>query len=180
MSTQVTTTKEILSWIDTYIVSIAAIGIGLFFFFHHVARPHLKTPNDVVYVEGKVTNYSFQPKPGQRAALEQYYIWLDNYACTFQIKADYLSYFYRSRFERDIKKGDTIRISIPKVYVNHLQDRKRKIFILSVNKDSAQYLRLTETIPKPNDYFDIYAGLFFLIAGGIYYFAKKKSIVKFP
>lgn len=167
-----TTIKKILSWIDTYIVSIAAMGIGIFFFLHHLERPHLKTPNDVVYVEGKVADYSFEPKPGQKATLEHYYIRLDNYACTFRIKTDYLSYFYRSRFERDIKKGDSIRISIPKIYANHLKDSKSKIFILSVTKDSAEYLRLIETIPRANDYFDLYAGLLFLIAGGIYYFYK--------
>ena len=177
MSTHVTTIKQILNWVDTYIVTIAAIGIGLFFFFHHFDRPILKTPSNVVFVEGKVADYSFQHKPDNRVALNKYYIWLDNYACTFQIKTDYLSYFYQSRFERDIKKGDSIRLSIPKIYENQLKDRKSKIFILSVTKNSAEYLRLIETIPKANDNSDLYAGIFLVIGGGIYYFAKKNFLL---
>jgi hypothetical protein len=180
LSTQVTTIQKILNWIDTYIVPIAAIGIGIFFFLHHYARPVLKNPYDVVYIEGRVADYSSRPQQGQQATLNQYYIWLDNYPCIFQIKADYLSYFYRSRFERDVKKGDSIRLSIPKVYENQLKNRKSKIFTLSVSKDSADYLRLMETIPKSTNNYDLYAGIFLVFAGGIYYFAKRKSIVRYP
>lgn len=177
MSTKVTSIKEILNWVDSYIVTIAAIGIGIFFFFHHVERPELKTPSNVVFIEGKVADYSFEHKPSHRPALKQYYIWLDNYPCTFRIKTDYLSYFYQSRFERDIKKGDSISLSIPKVYETQLKERKSKIIILSITKDSAEYLKLIETIPKATDNYDLYAGLFLLTASGIYYFAKRKYII---
>jgi len=176
-SKQMATIKEIFKWVDQYTATIAAIGIGLFFIFHHFGRPNLKTPSSVVYVEGKVTDYSFPHKPGHKVAPKQYYIWLDNYACTFQIKSDFISYFYRSRFERDVKKGDSIKLAIPKVYENKLQDRRSNIFILSTSKNSADYLRLSETIPKENNHFDIYAGLFFLTAGGIYYLLKRNSII---
>jgi hypothetical protein len=172
--------KKILNWVDQYTLTIAAIGIGIFFFYHHYTRPRLKAPDDVVYVEGRVADYLFQHKPENRVALKKYYIWLDNYACTFQIKTDYLSYFYQSRFERDVKKGDSIRLSIPKVYEYQLNNRKSKIVVLSVTKDSAEYLKLIETIPKATNNFDLYAGLFLLATGGIYYFAKRKSIVRYP
>ncbi|HEY3371523.1 MAG TPA: hypothetical protein VGK10_11775 [Prolixibacteraceae bacterium] len=177
MSKQVTPINDIFKWVDTYTATIAAIGIGLFFFFHHLEKPKVKTPYKVVDIEGQVADYSFQPQPGKKATLKQYYIWLDNYACTFQIKTDFLTYFYRSRFERDVKRGDSIRISIPKIYESKLQDKKSKIFTLSISKDSAEYLRLRETIPKENTYLDLFAGLFFWLAGGIYYFLKRDSIV---
>ena len=114
MSTQVTTIKEILSWIDRYIIPLAAIGIGIFFLFHHFAKPPIKTPDDVVYVQGKVADYSFLPKPGQRATLERYYIWMDNYACTLQIKADYMSYFTVQDLNGISKKETVYRSPFPK------------------------------------------------------------------
>ena len=175
---KVTTIKKILKWVNTYIATVAAIGVGLFFFFHQLERPNLKTPDKILHLEGQVIDYSFQLKRGYRATLKQYYIWLDNYDCTFQIKADFLSYFYQSRFENEVIKGDRIRIAIPKEYENQLWDRSKNVFILSVSKNSTDYLSCEETIPRENNKFDIYAGLLFLTAGVVYYLLKRNTIIR--
>ncbi len=164
--------KRIFKWVDNYFVTVAAIAVGLLFFYHEFTRPNLTSKNDVLYIEGQVSDYSFKRIPGFRSSSEQYYIWLDEYPCTFQIKADFISFFYKTLFENDIKEGDKVKLTIPKEYENHLFDRTRYIFILSASKKSANYLSIEKTLPKENDHFDIYAGIFFILGGIGYYILK--------
>jgi hypothetical protein len=169
---------KILKWLDTYTATVFTVVVGLFFFYHQFERPNLKTSNNILHLEGKVSDYSFQLKPGYRATLKQYYIWLGNYPCSFQIKADFLSYFYQTKFENEVKTGDIIKLTIPKEFENQIWNKNNKVFILSASKNSTDFLSLDETIPKENDNFDIYAGLFFVTAGIVYYVLKKNNIIK--
>jgi hypothetical protein len=173
------TLKKILSWTNKYTATVASLAVGLFFLYHHTTRPTLSSSDDILNIGGRITNYSFKiGGPSARATSKQYYIWLDNYPCTFQIKADFLSFFYQTKFENEIKKGDNLKLTIPKEYESQLYERGRNIFILSASKGSTDYLSLDETIPKENDNFDIYAGLAFITAGLIYYILKSKAIIK--
>lgn len=172
------TIKKTLKWLNTYDAIVFAVAVSLFFFYHQFERPKVKTSADILHLEGKVIGYSFQLKPGFRATLKQYYIWLDNYPCSFQIKADFLSYFYQTKFENEIKTGDIIKLTIPKEFENQIWNKNNNVFILSASKNSTDYLSLDETIPKENDNFDIYAGLFFLTAGIVFYVLKKNNIIK--
>ena len=154
------------------------IAIGLAILYHHFQRADLKTPDKILHIEGRVSQYSFQQKPGHRATLKQYYIWLDNYPCTFQIKADFLPFFNQTQFESEIKNGDNLQLTIPKELEDQLADRGTHIFIFSASKTSTNYLSLADTIPKENSNFDIYAGLFFFAGGIVYYILKSKAIIK--
>jgi hypothetical protein len=170
--------KNIFDLVDKYFVAVLTVTIGLAIFYHHFERPNLKTPDKLLYIEGQVDQYSFQRKPGYRATLKQYYIWLDNYPCTFQIKADFLSFFNQTQFENEVKKGDKLKLTIPKEIKDQLSERGTHIFILSASKNSTNYLSLADTIPKENNNFDIYAGLFFIVGGIVYYILKSRAIIK--
>ncbi len=172
------TIKKILKWVDNYTVTVACIAGGLFFLYHQLTRPNLKSKDDILQVEGQVSNYSFKRIPGARATSKQYYIWLDNYPCTFQIKADFLSFFFQSSFENEIRKGDNVKLTIPKDHKNQLYKSNENIFILSASKNTTEYLSLEDTMPKENDNFDIYAGLLFIMGGIVYYILKSKAIIK--
>jgi hypothetical protein len=173
------TIRQILKWIDKYTATVAAVSVGLFFFYHQTTRPNLSSNDDILLLEGRVVDYSFKRgTPSLRATSKLYYIWLDNYPCTFQIKADFLSFFYQSNFEREIRKGDSITLSIPNDKKKQIWDRNKTVFILSASKNSTSYLSIDETVPKENDKFDIYAGLFFISAGVVYYVLKSKAIIK--
>jgi hypothetical protein len=174
----VTKIKKILKWMNTYTAAIAIVSIGMFFFYHEFERPKLKTSIDILQLEGKVTNYSFTIKSGFKSTLKQYYIWLENYPCAFQIKADFLPYFYQTKFENDVNIGDKIKLSIPKEFENQIWNKNNNVFIFSASKNSTTFLNLEQTIPKENDNFDIYAGLFFITVGIGYYILKKKKILK--
>ena len=172
------TLKKILKWVDNYTATVACIAVGLFFFYHQLSRPSLNSKDDILQIEGQVNEYSFQRKPGHRGTLKQYYIWLDNYPCTFQIKADFLSFFNQRKFENEISKGDKLNLTIPKELESQLYERATHVFILSASKNSTIYLSLEETIPKENDKFVIYVGLLFLTGGIVYYILKSRAIIK--
>lgn len=153
-------------------------AIGLAILYHHFQRPDLTAADKILHIEGHVVQYSFQEKPGHRATLKQYYIWLDNYPCTFQIKADFLPFFNKKQFESEIKNGDNLKLTIPKELDDQLFDSGTHIFILSASINSTNYLSLADTIPKENSNLDIYAGLFFIAGGMVYYILKSKAIIK--
>lgn len=170
--------KNIFNWVDKYFVTVLTVAIALFMLYHQFERPNLNTPDKILHLQGQVDEYSFQRKPGYRATLKQYYIWLDNYPCTFQIKADFLSFFNQTGFESEIRTGDKLNLTIPKELESQLYERGTHVFILSASKNSTNYLSLKDTIPKENDNFDIYVGLFFMAGGVVYYILKSRAIIK--
>jgi len=175
----VQTLKKTLKWIDKYTATVAAIAVGIFFLYHQTTRPTLSSKDDILNIAGSVTNYSFKiGGPSARATSKQYYIWLDNYPCTVQIKADFLPFFRQTLFENEIRKGKELQLTIPKEFESQLYNREKNIFILSANHNSTNYLSVNDTIPKENDNFDIYAGLLFISVGIVYYILKSRAIIK--
>lgn len=173
------TIKKILKWTNKYTATVAAILVGLFFLYHQTTRPTLSSNDDLLNLTGNISNYSFKiGGPSARATSKQYYIWLDNYPCTFQIKADFLSFFRQTLFENEIKRDNKLHITIPKVLKDKLNDRETNIFILSASNSSTNFLSLEDTIPKENDNFDIYAGTLFILAGVVYYILKSRALIK--
>jgi hypothetical protein len=171
--------KKILKWIDKYTATVVAIAVGLFFLYHQTTRPTLSSKNDILNIDGRITNHSFKiGGPSARATSKQYYIWLDNYPCTFQIKADFLSFFRQTLFESEIIKGAELHLTIAKDYRDKLFEKGTSIFILSASHKSTEYLSLQDTIPKENDKFDIYVGSLFIFAGLVYYVLKNRAIIK--
>jgi hypothetical protein len=165
--------KEINKWFVLMLFPI----VGLFLLFHYSQRPNIKSQNDLTYVEGRIKNYSFEYKSGGRAISRQFYIWIQGYDCKFQIIADYLPYFEKSKFEDTKEIGDSIRISIPKVDKEKLL-QSEKVIAMSINDKMKVYLSEKDTIAENNTYSEIYAGLFFLTLGGIIYALMKRGIIK--
>jgi hypothetical protein len=170
--------KNIFNWLDKYSVTVASVTIGFLMLYSYFDRPNLKKPDKILHIEGQVDKYSFQLESGYRATLKQYYIWLDNYPCAFQIKAGFSSFFDKTRFENEIKKGDNLKLTIPKEHKDQLSDKNAHLFILSASKNSTNYLSLADTIPEENNNFDIKSGLFFITCGIVYYILKRISIIK--
>jgi hypothetical protein len=169
---------KIFNWIDKSFFTIIAVAVGISFLYFKITSPRLKTATDFLHIDGKVSYYSFENVPGHRSTLHQYYIWLDNYNCTFQIKADFLPNFDHLNFENEIRKGDVLKIIVPKEHDYKLPNKNETICVLSITKNATNYLSLIETIPKENDSFDIYVGVLFIASGLIYYGLKRLNIVK--
>jgi len=150
--------------------------IGIFFLYHQTQRPKVKSENDLIYIDGKIKDYSFAYQSG-RSTSKIFYIWIEGYKCKFQIIADYISYFEKSKFEENKKLGDSLSISIPKENETELY-KNEKIIAMSINDNKNIYLSEKDTIAEENKHFDIYAGIGFLILGGIVYILSKKGTLK--
>jgi hypothetical protein len=166
---------QISEWFDRdkYLFSSLTIFAGLFFFYHQYTRDTLKSDKDLLQVNGIVKDYSFADKKEPRRTVHEYYIWLDNYASTFQIQADFLDIFNRVDFEKEVNKGDSISLTISKQRTDYLSDPEENIFVFSLAKKSRNYLDKSLTLKMENSGFDIYAGIFFIVIGiGFYVFKR--------
>lgn len=65
--------------------------------------------NELAVAEGKIISYSFLD---DSRGVHQYTIRLSGYPATFQIPSDFVKYFARDRFDSNLKKGDTLAVSI--------------------------------------------------------------------
>ena len=156
---------QLFRFADKYKAAVFLIMVSGFFFYHQIQRPALTSSDDIKEIEGDVQDYSFEHPHGFRGRLTQYYIWLDQYPCTFQIKADFSPFFKKSLFESQVQKGDRLKLSIPKEFENDVLEENENIFILSASDSVCDFLSQKATLEKENDHFDLYAGLFFLIVG---------------
>jgi hypothetical protein len=159
---------------DKYAFSTVAILSGLFFLYHHLTRDTLKSDNDLVQINGPVKDYSFADKQRGLRTTHEYYVWLDNYENAFQIKADFLDYFKKNEFKAQVRKGDSILLTIPKQKTIYLNAGAENIYVLSIDHQNKNYLDKTKTMKTENSGFDLYATAFFLLIGTAYYLFKKR------
>ena len=161
-------------WFDRqqYAFTTLAVLAGLFFFYHQLTRDTLKSDADLFQIDGIVKDYSFADKQGGRGMTHEYYIWFDGYRNAFQIPADFLGYFKKTEFETQVRKGDSLTLTIPKQKMTNLNSDE-DIYIMSIDKQTYNYLDKVKTMENENSGFDIYAGSFFLVIGIGFYFFKR-------
>ena len=166
--------QTISPWFDKkyYAFTTGTIIVGLLFFLHFVTKPKVKSESDLYHISGQLSNYSFKDSKGARATGHQYYIWLDNYSNTFQIKADYLGFFKQKDFEKRVSQKQILNLTIPNELRSKLNTNE-KIFIFSVDTDSENFLDTQKTLDKENNNFEIYAGLSFFLFGLTYFVIRK-------
>lgn len=68
------------------------------------------TAGDLAVTKGQILSYSLLD---DSRGIHLYTIHLSGYPATFQIPVDFAPYFAKSRFESDLKKGDSVSLSIP-------------------------------------------------------------------
>ncbi|KQB41335.1 hypothetical protein [Flavobacterium aquidurense] len=169
--------KSIFKQFEKWLVLLLFPAVGIFFLFHQTQRPKIKSKNDLEVVEGKIEDYSFKYVSGGKAISRQFYIWVKGYNCKFQIIADYLNYFEKSKFEKSKKNGDSIKIVIPSEDKDKLY-KNEQIIVMSLSDNKNTYLSLKDTIAEEKKYFDIYAGILFLLIGSILIILSKKGIIR--
>ena len=158
--------RIVLRWIDRdyYLFTTGTFLISILIFYHSFTKDKFSNDSDLTKVSGKLIDYSFTH--GSRGT-KMYYLWLENYQCTFQIPADYLSIFKKEQFRIEIKNGDTIEIMVPTNRLENFQTDS-KVVILGLSKGETIYLEKEETIAKERNNSDRYVGLGFFLAGLIY------------
>jgi hypothetical protein len=96
-----------------YLIVTAALAVLSFsaaVIARHWPKQEIKSLGELAVAEGKITSYSFLD---DSRGTHLYTIHLSGYQATFQIPADFAEYFAKARFESQIKKGDSLSVSIP-------------------------------------------------------------------
>ena len=80
-----------------------------------VVAPHFSAPKEngvgeLAVARGQIISYSFLD---DSRGTHQYIIHLSGYRSAFQIPPDFAPYFAKTRFESELKKGDSLSVSIP-------------------------------------------------------------------
>lgn len=119
--------------------------MAIYFYYTEATRERLSTTDDLVALEGRLINYSFKDNTGFKKQGHTYYIYLNEFSCTFQIKADYLRFFNRPQFENNVKPNDRFKLTIPK-YQEHLLRSSETVFITSLSVNSIEYITAERTL----------------------------------
>jgi hypothetical protein len=151
--------KKIFRGIGKYHVTAFALPVGIFLFYEEYKAPTVENQDDLINIEGRIQNYTFQDKQGARGMKYEYYIFLKDFPCRFQIKADYLQLFNKTKFVENVKIGDSLKVSIPKEIENQIW-RNQDVFVLSVSSEDQKFLEEKGTIKKENKNFNVLAGFF--------------------
>jgi hypothetical protein len=74
------------------------------------SKPKDQSIGELATARGQIVSYSFLD---DSIGKHHYTIHLSGYQATFQIPPDFAQYFAKARFESDLKKGDSVSLSIP-------------------------------------------------------------------
>jgi hypothetical protein len=176
--------SKLFNWLDTYKPGLGFFFIGILMLSTEIRKESILDSTDVVEIHGTLNEYSFEKIPRHRNPLEQYYIWLEEYECTFQIKADFIPFFDKHQFIMDLWKGLPLEVSIPKSRLDNLKTKEKPICVMSIRTSKNEYLSLNQTIEKHGSNLGVYAGICFLIVGVLifaiqkYYYRKKTEANK--
>jgi len=153
-------------------------GVTAFIYFLYIGltREKIESENDLTEVHGKFSNYSFKDNTGNKRQGHQYYIWIDSYRNTFQIKADYLKIFNGVEFITTVRRGDDIKFTIPKFQTNKLNSDEN-VFVTSIKVKRTTYLSKDKTLQMEKEIASSYLEFFlaggFLIVGLVVYIRKR-------
>jgi hypothetical protein len=142
--------------------------------FQEFTKQKVKDANDLIAINGQITSYSFVDRSRHR----YFVIRLLEYPAIFQIPADFIESFLKTRFQSDLKKGDSLWVSIPKKNENKLSSNEH-LFIFSARAKTTTYLNEQDTLRIYNGYFKIFMSLlFFLIGSALIIWKPKYSLIR--
>ena len=167
--------NNIEPWIDRreYAFVTFSILIGLWLSFSSITTHKVSSTSELITVDGILSKYSFVDG---KKGIKIYYIWLTQHEATFQIPADFLSFFDKDKFENVINAGQKIYVGISKSDKVRLTKLNEIIRIYDLHNDNASFLKSSLTIKQENNTLQYVIGPLFIIAGIIFYFYKRKKL----
>lgn len=103
---------------------------------HLIGKEKAESTNELAVAKGKIISYSFLD---DSRGIHQYTIRLSGYPATFQIPSDFAKYFAKDRFQSNLKKGDSLSVSILAQSAGSLTSTG-PIPIFAARTDTATYL----------------------------------------
>ncbi|ULQ57118.1 hypothetical protein KJS94_02765 [Flavihumibacter rivuli] len=162
-------------WIDRrqYALVTFSVLVGSWLLYSSITSRKVSSLADLTTVEGQLSRYSFiDGKKGTK----RYYIWLTQYNASFQIPADFISYFDKDHFKEAVGPGQTISISISKDDINKTRHSNYRIRIYSLQTESQSFLLSSFTLKKENNIIQYMIGPLFIMAGIGYYLYRHKKM----
>ena len=144
--------------------SLLFLGYGCFLIaiillYLDFTKPVIKSKDDLLFISGPITDLNFYD--GNRGT-HIYTIKLKNYTNTFQIKADFLSFFKSEAF-RTIPPKQEVTIAIPKKFQKTLNTKYDILFIYSLTSNTETYLDYVQALKQHNSnllkYFSVLAAV---------------------
>ena len=162
-------------WIDKqqFAFTTFSVLVGGWFLYSTITKDKVASPADLLSVEGTLSKYSFTNAERGR---KQYYVWLDEYSSTFQIPADFLSFFDKRNFEANAIVRQALSLKISRFDEKKLKEPNSKLFIYDLQQESYKFLNGEATLRQENSPLFYYAGTGFILAGIGYYFFRKRQL----
>jgi hypothetical protein len=141
--------------------SLGSLFISGCYFYVLFIREPVHTKEDLYQCSGKLKSYSFVARGTGISVKYRYDLKLENIKATFNIPYDFVDFFKKSEFERDLKIGDSIEINISNYQMKNLSDFTAKIRVFSVVSSNKVYLDYAQCI-------DEYKSIFYPLNGTIF------------
>jgi hypothetical protein len=149
--------KTISPWLNKkhYAFTTVMFLISIFVFSLYFTKPKIKSENDLLKVQGKLSYYSFEK--GARGAY-YYYIWLSNYESELQIPAKYVDYFDKLKFETRAHNIKILQLKIAKEQSNQLNNPYKKIFLYGIDAGEVNFLNSKQTLEYESHNYELIFG----------------------
>jgi len=145
-------------------INIILIVTGLLFISHYFLKDKVDSKLDLVEINGKLYDYSFEEYRGIKSHTYDYNICLNEYSTRFQISADLVDWFNKTYFEQTVKIGDSLRILISQNDYKKIRS-KESVTVFGIENHNGIYMEADNSIREYNSSLTLYGGLAFIIAG---------------
>lgn len=168
--------KEYLKLTDKYFGVIFCLLFAVGCFYMHFDKPKLNSKTDLTNVNGIVENYSFIDDLGWRSDGKRYIFKFRDYENDFQISANHINLFNKSRFEEIVNSGHKLSIEILKEQRELLNEPNERILAISIFDSKNEYLNSRDVILREQGPSSLIAGFGFIAAGFLAYIVKRKNL----
>lgn len=149
-----------------------SIAVAIVFLNSRITQPSVKSSSDIYLLSGELRDYSFHD--GFRGS-KVYTFQLDNFRNNFQIPADFVNAFSRSKFQQ-LQGSEILTVGFAKQDTN-LLNTSRTIRVFQIQGPEQTYLDSRDTIQTYNSKFILIASATFFLVGitSIYFGWKAKE-----
>jgi hypothetical protein len=154
-------------------IDIFIILVGLFFIGYDFYKDKVRSTSDLIEINGTVQNYSFDKNISIRSTTYSYFIYLKEYSCGFQISADFVDLFDKTKFKLSVKQGDSLKILISKYDFAEIASIE-KAPAFGIDSKTNEFLNPENVITEYNRKTVIVFGFVFIAAGMIFLYLDLK------
>ena len=145
-------------------LDIFIILVGLFFIGHDMYKDKVSSTSDVKEINGTVRNYSFVENRGLKNHTYSYYIYLNEYVNSFQVTADFVDWFDKTKFEQSVKQGDSLKIFISRYDYTKIGSIDKAV-AFGIYSQTKEFMNTKNVIREYNSETVFVFGLVFIFAG---------------